>query len=1296
MLTTAQPRKNSKAKAYSSSSENRQTRTAGPDIKANDPFIVKNEPLLDPATSTLLAYEAPQMSELAEQRLSQALDAYGSSTASTASVLAASSTLGSSTPLTDSYILGQIAPSANASSPAWSVSSASNNGDYNANASAPLGSPANKTSVDVDYSGLLLNASSAERSSSLANAQEWLAACTREAMFPSLVSAPLDVALKSLSSSPPLLQNSPAFSAANTGMLALPGFSFDSTNTASSAAHTNSLSTTADAALDGWLQQFVNADAISGTTSATAASVAALLSSTTSPETTSFISYALPASQPATFSFETPVASIPVPGMLSLQESPTLRLASSLSPPSSAIDLLDQSAVAAIASAAAAAAASVGSISPDVLASVLSSAAGMCAQDSNIERADLLPPAASDISMLAALPFASVAMPMTNIAPQKTLSVTLPEVSDPAATVPDIVTSESESVVSSLPLPPAKRQRRTASLRKASRQLAPAPILAEITSKDIKLISAADRANANTLSGDENAKETLEGRNPRSNSDIRGAVSKKCATVPIVTANSQTATSNTSLSKIAPAASRAPSGRPIAPSPPRTVSNGSQNMAPLAPRQPMQTASDQQKQQKQQQNVKKPSQTNQSKDKNVAGVAASSESSSRSGSSTPPGLSVLAKIAQRQAPINVKDEDNVSSDTSSANQQQQSQQARLIAPNTTSSHSSTPITSQKAIAGQSSPVNAADAATQKRQERLIKNRAAALLSRKRKREYMTKLESEVEELRDSNSSLVRRLEEMENAMKDLADERDRLRRENEAARTSTATTTSSGNNNSTSSNNATSNSSAKENENKESNESSESNNCKNSDKSVQASDDAMDIDFKDISSSNAAEHQQQQQQSGSSGSSKQRTASTLLMAMLFSFSLFTLPSLYTSNNQIGAGGPQSAGILPIQALPPSEPRLLISSGGSNSGNGNIGGLYPGGSDSKRSKGAAEPPLIERVRRSISALAQQAEPVQEAPQHNNKSDNASNWMRPMTMEESVELHAWIKHGLASRNSVPLLNFRASNIDDSVATQASVDLRDTQTDSTSKSLSVVRHRSPRVNDHAMLYCPVMQHVVFSKDALDVADARGMLVGSNNVYSSDKRNANANNNNVLLYKPSTARVIDTGKQHERSVAIVQRGMDDIDDEVFSDDQAAAGHDKTFVSPRVAAPGDDDWHLDSGIRGSLRGVSAEHVPTQADSIAPTNRPKMSFYSPIVMGRGDGSEAGGAGDTGILPPWEEYARMAAESAGTPGKHSGVEAAAAASGSGSAVASRQKYLRIDVEVVGSRWVTADKFANGLY
>ncbi|KAI9501496.1 hypothetical protein BX070DRAFT_254046 [Coemansia spiralis] len=1226
MLTTAQPRKNSKAKAYSSSSENRQTRTAGPDIKANDPFIVKNEPLLDPATSTLLAYEAPQMSELAEQRLSQALDAYGSSTASTASVLAASSTLGSSTPLTDSYILGQIAPSANASSPAWSVSSASNNGDYNANASAPLGSPANKTSVDVDYSGLLLNASSAERSSSLANAQEWLAACTREAMFPSLVSAPLDVALKSLSSSPPLLQNSPAFSAANT-------------------------------------------DAISGTTSATAASVAALLSSTTSPETTSFISYALPASQPATFSFETPVASIPVPGMLSLQESPTLRLASSLSPPSSAIDLLDQSAVAAIASAAAAAAASVGSISPDVLASVLSSAAGMCAQDSNIERADLLPPAASDISMLAALPFASVAMPMTNIAPQKTLSVTLPEVSDPAATVPDIVTSESESVVSSLPLPPAKRQRRTASLRKASRQLAPAPILAEITSKDIKLISAADRANANTLSGDENAKETLEGRNPRSNSDIRGAVSKKCATVPIVTANN--------CAGCFPRSKWSPDST-------FSASHGIQRQSEYGSACATPTyanASDQQKQQKQQQNVKKPSQTNQSKDKNVAGVAASSESSSRSGSSTPPGLSVLAKIAQRQAPINVKDEDNVSADTSSANQQQQSQQARLIAPNTTSSHSSTPITSQKAIAGQSSPVNAADAATQKRQERLIKNRAAALLSRKRKREYMTKLE---------------RLEEMENAMKDLADERDRLRRENEAARTSTATTTSSGNNNSTSSNNATSNSSAKENENKESNESSESNSCKNSDKSVQASDDAMDIDFKDISSSNAAEHQQQQQQSGSSGSSKQRTASTLLMAMLFSFSLFTLPSLYTSNNQIGAGGPQSAGILPIQALPPSEPRLLISSGGSNSGNGNIGGLYPGGSDSKRSKGAAEPPLIERVRRSISALAQQAEPVQEAPQHNNKSDSASNWMRPMTMEESVELHAWIKHGLASRNSVPLLNFRASNIDDSVATQASVDLRDTQTDSTSKSLSVVRHRSPRVNDHAMLYCPVMQHVVFSKDALDVADARGMLVGSNNVYSSDKRNANANNNNVLLYKPSTARVIDTGKQHERSVAIVQRGMDDIDDEVFSDDQAAAGHDKTFVSPRVAAPGDDDWHLDSGIRGSLRGVSAEHVPTQADSIAPTNRPKMSFYSPIVMGRGDGSEAGGAGDTGILPPWEEYARMAAESAGTPGKHSGVEAAAAASGSGSAVASRQKYLRIDVEVVGSRWVTADKFANGLY
>ncbi|KAJ2084579.1 hypothetical protein GGI16_007069, partial [Coemansia sp. S142-1] len=76
--------------------------------------------------------------------------------------------------------------------------------------------------------------------------------------------------------------------------------------------------------------------------------------------------------------------------------------------------------------------------------------------------------------------------------------------------------------------------------------------------------------------------------------------------------------------------------------------------------------------------------------------------------------------------------------------------------------------------------------------------------------------------------------------------------------------------------------------------------------------------------------------------------------------------------------------------------------------------------------------------------------------------------------------------------------------------------------------------------------------------------------------------------------------------------------------------------------------------------------VPTQAgESLLP--RPRMSLYSPVVA-------RGGLVDDDILAPWEEYAKVDPAVAG----------------------GRQKYLRIDVEVVGSRWVTADKFASGLY
>ncbi|KAF9406058.1 hypothetical protein BGZ94_003258 [Podila epigama] len=65
----------------------------------------------------------------------------------------------------------------------------------------------------------------------------------------------------------------------------------------------------------------------------------------------------------------------------------------------------------------------------------------------------------------------------------------------------------------------------------------------------------------------------------------------------------------------------------------------------------------------------------------------------------------------------------------------------------------------------------------KRQERLIKNRAAALLSRKRKREHINLLESHTDLLKINNQELKERVSELEDDVKVLTKERDDARKE---------------------------------------------------------------------------------------------------------------------------------------------------------------------------------------------------------------------------------------------------------------------------------------------------------------------------------------------------------------------------------------------------------------------------------------------------------------------------------------------------------------------------------------
>ncbi|KAI1316957.1 hypothetical protein EDD11_009201 [Mortierella claussenii] len=77
---------------------------------------------------------------------------------------------------------------------------------------------------------------------------------------------------------------------------------------------------------------------------------------------------------------------------------------------------------------------------------------------------------------------------------------------------------------------------------------------------------------------------------------------------------------------------------------------------------------------------------------------------------------------------------------------------------------------------------AAMTAQAKRQERLIKNRAAALLSRKRKREHINLLESHTDLLKNTNQELSERVSELEENVKVLTVERDTARQERDSAR----------------------------------------------------------------------------------------------------------------------------------------------------------------------------------------------------------------------------------------------------------------------------------------------------------------------------------------------------------------------------------------------------------------------------------------------------------------------------------------------------------------------------------
>lgn len=645
----------------------------------------------------------------------------------------------------------------------------------------------------------------------------------------------------------------------------------------------------------------------------------------------------------------------------------------------------------------------------------------------------------------------------------------------------------------------------------------------------------------------------------------------------------------------------------------KQVSTSTKRLMPLAPRQPSPPTTTTKKQ-KTTTSVKKEIEQEAKK----GGVASHVP---RSGSNTPPGLGVLAKIAQKQVPIQVKLEPQ--------------QYGRHIAPNGAKAIIPTTTSVKSAASATQSSSPPADTAAQKRQERLIKNRAAALLSRKRKREYLSKLETEVEELRESNSSLAKRLEEMELRLQAMANERDQLRNSSTAATTSPSSASSS------SSGLSSNRKDVSKKEVEKATTTSNSASAENTSGQQEKPGDSMEVD-KPVSNRPVAvaagaarkQHQQQRQRKtekirelvkerpirprirvpdiapkisdnvqstttaergggggGVAGPSRQRTAGALLMAMLFSFSLFTLPSLYTSSsgNQIAAGGSLSAGIPPPISggkviSPPTPPnveqqqqQLLIGS-------------------KETISSSSSTPLLERVQKSVSELTQQA--VKE------EDTNKSSSPRPMTMRESAGLHAWIKHGLS-----------AEKVNDGSKAQPS-----------SSSLAVVNEGKQQ--EYAMLYCPSMQHV---------------LLGGG---------GNENSMMNVVYQPKQPRVIQASRRQESN-------LEDVDDKTPPVLDVEDGRTTAISSPRA------------------EDALVEARKQQQDSTA--MRPKMSLYSPVVTSEEQqhphsppANSDGVNGDEEILAPWAECARNKKSNA-----------------------SQQKYLRIDVEVVGSRWVTADKFTNGI-
>ncbi|KAJ2608882.1 hypothetical protein H4S08_004277 [Coemansia sp. RSA 1365] len=712
-------------------------------------------------------------------------------------------------------------------------------------------------------------------------------------------------------------------------------------------------------------------------------------------------------------------------------------------------------------------------LSPDVLATFLASG-GACPTV-----AAMLPGAASQLSMLAALPFPQVAAP-TNIAPQKTLSA-VPVTPEPAADLP----------------PPCKVRRQ----QQPQRPKAGSP--------RTSFVGSPGGENAASLSAD---------HSPGSS-------------------RAEVTASSASVKRSGGSSTHSTACQPFTP------------RRPLAPRQAQVDVVAQQPQTQQQQ-------------RKVGGTKGAS------GAITPPGLSVLAKIAQKQTPIAVS-----SSQCSAA-------EARKPL-------SQTPATLPQSSTKQANP---ADTVAQKRQERLIKNRAAALLSRKRKRDYMTRLESEVEELRESNSAMAKRLAEMERRLGALAAERDRLAQAGTASSMSTSTepqqpeteSEQSGGTSEPSTVAAEPGTSASDPPSKS-----------NSGGTPASPTESMDIDSEHAATTpyadsvseaedesdsdngeprlrprvaSAADAPEAKQQAGGTG--KQRTAGALLMAVLFSFSLFSFPALHSSDQSVAVGGSGGGGLLPAP-----EPRLLIAA-----------------APPRRDAGF---PLAERVRRSISAFAH---PQDDGHAQASAPTNTS-FARPMTIQESAGLRAWINRGLVAEPRAP-------------AKQPSA-------------LSVVRHQDRTRPDHAMLYCPTMKHVLFSSAEQQITDT---------LTPADS------------HQPAAARVLDSRPTTPSITSLP--AANDVDDCAPADLAAYATPDATG-EPSIA-----------------------HFPRDVAALPASERPKLSLYSPVVSGAA-------AAVPNILPPWEEFARLDAPDDTT-------------------AAAKQKYLRIDVEVVGSKWVTADKFANGLY